>query len=113
MTRMKAVEAERFYEEDEDPDEVFATFDAAAKGRTAPPGGERPTSRWPEKIRHEIAVALRRSAHQCSTRGEPHRVATHEGALGSAAACRHLSRRLPEPVPEPTASPASSTDRQA
>jgi hypothetical protein len=74
---MKAEEAERFDEEDEDPDEVFATFDAAAKGRTAPPGDEHPTSRWPEKIRHEIAVALRA--------WRPHRVATHEGALGSSA----------------------------
>jgi hypothetical protein len=52
MTRMKAEEAERFYEEDEDPDEVFATFDAAAKGRTAPPGGERPAPRWPGAREH-------------------------------------------------------------
>ena len=42
MIGMKAEEAGRFYEEDEDPDEVFATFDAAVKGRTAPAGGEHP-----------------------------------------------------------------------
>jgi hypothetical protein len=63
MTHMKAEEAARFYEEDEDPDEVFTTFDAAVKGRTAPPGGERPAPRWPEKIRHQIAIALRRVAN--------------------------------------------------
>ena len=37
MKGMRAEEAGRFYEEDEDPDEVFASFDAAEKGRTAPP----------------------------------------------------------------------------
>jgi 4-alpha-glucanotransferase len=63
MTRMKAEEAERFYEEDEDPAEVFATFEAAVKGQTAPPGDERPTPRWPEKIRHQVAAALRRVAN--------------------------------------------------
>lgn len=63
MTRMKAEEAEHFYEEDEDPDEVFATFDAAVKGLTAPPCGERSALRWPEKIRYEVHVALRRVAN--------------------------------------------------
>jgi hypothetical protein len=61
MTSVKAEEAERFYEEDEDPKEVFATFDAAEKGRTAPPRGTRPA--WAEKLRHEIAAMLRRIAN--------------------------------------------------
>jgi hypothetical protein len=39
---MKAEEAERFYEEDEDTDEVFATFDAAAKGRRRPVANAQP-----------------------------------------------------------------------
>jgi hypothetical protein len=78
MTGVKAEEAERFYEEDEDPDEVFATFDAAVKGRTAPPGDEPMASEnSPRDSRH------------ATTRGETHRVAAHEGALGNAAASRH------------------------
>ncbi len=63
MTSVKAEEAERFYEEDEDPEEVFAAFDAGEKGRTAPPGGKPPPSQWLHKLRHEIAVALRRVAN--------------------------------------------------
>jgi hypothetical protein len=68
MIGMKAEEAGRFYEEDEDPDEVFAAFDAAVKGRTAPPGGEHPAPRWPEKIRHQLAVALRHVANLIESR---------------------------------------------
>jgi hypothetical protein len=63
---MKAEEADRFYEEDEDPRKVFATFDAAEKGRTVPPAppiGQRLSSRWTEKLRHEVAAALRRAAN--------------------------------------------------
>lgn len=37
MVGMRAEEARDFYEEDEDPARVFALFDAAEKGRTAPP----------------------------------------------------------------------------
>ena len=37
MESVKVEEAERFYEEDEDPREVFAAFDAGQKGRTGPP----------------------------------------------------------------------------
>lgn len=38
MTAAEAEEANRCYEEDEDPDQVFAAFDAAAKGtRRQPP----------------------------------------------------------------------------
>jgi hypothetical protein len=39
MIGVRAEEAENFYEEDEDPKEVFVAFDAAEKGRTAPPDG--------------------------------------------------------------------------
>jgi hypothetical protein len=51
MVTVKAEEAERFYEEDEDPREVFATFDAAQKGRTAPPPNRRGTSSWSVRLR--------------------------------------------------------------
>jgi hypothetical protein len=34
MESVKVEEAARFYEEDEDPREVFAAFDAGQKGRT-------------------------------------------------------------------------------
>jgi hypothetical protein len=37
MAGMRAEEAEDFYEEDEDPARMFVLFDAAEKGRTAPP----------------------------------------------------------------------------
>jgi hypothetical protein len=45
MKGMKAGKAHRLYEEDEDPREVFAVFDAAEKGRTA--GPEPQTARRP------------------------------------------------------------------
>jgi hypothetical protein len=60
---MKVEEADRFYEEDEDPKKVFAAFDAAEKGRTAPLSGKRVSSRWTERLRHEVAGALRRAAN--------------------------------------------------
>ncbi len=62
MVNVKAEEAERFYEEDEDPGEVFAAFDAAQKGRTAPPHDRRPSSPWSGRLRLGIAVGLRRLA---------------------------------------------------
>jgi hypothetical protein len=37
MTGMTPGEADRFFEDDEDPTKVFAAFDAARKGITAPP----------------------------------------------------------------------------
>jgi hypothetical protein len=43
MVSVKVEGAERFYEEDEDPREVFAAFEAADKGLTAPPQ-ERPAA---------------------------------------------------------------------
>ena len=66
MKGMKAEEAGRFYEEDEDPDEVFATFEAAEKGRTAPPRPAPAAGRpavWADRLRHDIAMALRRAAN--------------------------------------------------
>jgi len=36
MTGMTPEEADRFFEDDEDPTKVFAAFDAARKGITAP-----------------------------------------------------------------------------
>ena len=36
MTGMRPEQARDFYEEDEDPARIFALFDAADKGRTAP-----------------------------------------------------------------------------
>lgn len=45
MAGVKPEEAKQFYEEDEDPARVFAIFDAAEKGRTAPPGDRRPPQR--------------------------------------------------------------------
>jgi hypothetical protein len=63
MMGVKAEEAERFYEEDEDPEEVVSAFDAAKKGRTTPPVGQRPGPRWSVKLRHEIAAFLRRIAN--------------------------------------------------
>jgi hypothetical protein len=63
---MKAEEANRFYEEDEDPSEVFAVFDAAAKGRTSPPAGasgDLGSAGWTRRLRHWLAGALRRAAN--------------------------------------------------
>jgi len=60
---MKADEAERFYEEDEDPKDVFAIFDAADKGHTGLPSGKHLPLRWTDRLRHEIAGALRRMAN--------------------------------------------------
>ena len=66
MTGMEAEQANRFCEEDEDPREVFAVFDAAEKGRTAPaePDSDagRPVARI-DRLRHDIAMALRRAAN--------------------------------------------------
>jgi hypothetical protein len=41
MIGVRVEEAENLYEEDEDPKEVFVAFDAAEKGRTAPPDARR------------------------------------------------------------------------
>lgn len=62
MVSVKAEESDRFYEEDEDPKEVFAAFDAAQKGRTAPPRDWGAPSTWSTGLRLEIAAVLRRLA---------------------------------------------------
>lgn len=50
MTYMKAEEANRFYEEDEDPHAVFDAFDAGEKGRTtAPESASGRDRRWRQK----------------------------------------------------------------
>lgn len=66
MKYMKADEANRFYEEDEDPQAVFAIFDASEKGLTAPresSSTEVQPAKWGERLRHEMARALRRVAN--------------------------------------------------
>lgn len=42
---MTPEEAERFYEADEDPEEIFAKFDAGHKGVTAAPASEQASVR--------------------------------------------------------------------
>ena len=62
MVNVKVEDAEHFYEEDEDPREVFAAFEAADKGLTAPPR-QRLATQWLGKVRHEVAIGLRRLAN--------------------------------------------------
>lgn len=62
MVGMKASEAEHFYEEDEDPQKIFALFEAGKKGVTAPPRSSRLSAHWLRKARYELAIALRRLA---------------------------------------------------
>jgi hypothetical protein len=72
VTSMRAEEAERFYEEDEDPSEVFDTFDATQKGRTAPPGpsgDDRPVARRAQGLRHVVASVLRQAANSIDPPG--------------------------------------------
>ena len=86
MAGMGPDEAQQFYEEDEDPARVIALFDAAEKGRTAPPSDKpsahRPTSHPPTRHKqrtrdrdsrralaltmHEIAVIAVRIARSLS-----------------------------------------------
>lgn len=64
MTGVKPEEAERFYEEDEDPSRVFGIFDAGRTGQTERRGKARP-SPAPGKLavlRQHIAMVLRRAA---------------------------------------------------
>jgi hypothetical protein len=59
---MKAKEAKRFYEDDEKPRDVFAAFDVGQKELTAPYAEQ--LDRGPvRRMRHELAVALRRLAN--------------------------------------------------
>jgi hypothetical protein len=64
MTGVKPHEAERFYEEDEDPARVFALFDAGQKSQTQRPGRPGPSPRLGKLagLRQRLAVALRRAA---------------------------------------------------
>ena len=62
MVNVKVEDAEHFYEEDEDPQEVFVAFEAADKGLTTPPR-QRPAAHWLGRVRHEVAVGLRRLAN--------------------------------------------------
>jgi hypothetical protein len=64
MASVKPHEAERFYEEDEDPARVFAAFDAGEKGQTQRAGqtGQSPWASRLAGIRHRLAGALRRAA---------------------------------------------------
>ena len=74
MASVKPQEAERFYEEDEDPARVFANFDAGQKGGTQRPGQSAPSSPWSgglAGVRQRLARALRRAADVV----EPHRMA--------------------------------------
>lgn len=72
MAGMTPEEAENFYEEDEDPAEVFAWFDAGPHGVTAPPvGAQQPPApevvtrvlqsglyaRWREELLPDVSVA--------------------------------------------------------
>jgi hypothetical protein len=58
MAGMRPEEAKQFYEEDEDPARVFALFDAADKGRTAPPA-RRPPERPGLTVLRELLGELR------------------------------------------------------
>jgi hypothetical protein len=74
MASVKPQEAEHFYEEDEDPARVFASFDAGQKGDTQRPGRTGPSLPWSGRlagIRQCLARALRRAADIV----EPHRMA--------------------------------------
>jgi hypothetical protein len=62
MINVKVEEAEHFYEEDEDPREVFSAFDAAEKGRTAPPDSSRDARQRQARLRLRVAAVLRRLA---------------------------------------------------
>jgi hypothetical protein len=72
MAGMTPEEAENFYEEDEDPAEVFAWFDVGPHGVTAPPAGaQQPLApeiatrvlqsglyaRWREGLLTDVSVA--------------------------------------------------------
>ena len=72
MRGMKASEAEHFYEEDEDPEKIFALFDAGKKGLTAPPREIHLPSQWLGTVRRELAIGLRRLANFIEPSPRPH-----------------------------------------
>jgi hypothetical protein len=57
---MTPEEAEQFYESDEDPEKIFAAFDAAHKGVTAPPahGGQASASTVAYTVAYTVATGL-------------------------------------------------------
>ena len=59
---VRVEEAEHFHEEDEDPKQIFATFDAAEKGRTGPPDTEHAAQQWQVRLRLALADVLHRLA---------------------------------------------------
>jgi hypothetical protein len=58
-----AGEAEHFYEEDEDPEKIFALFEAGKKRFTAAARDIRLTAHWLGQARHELAAGLRHRAN--------------------------------------------------
>jgi hypothetical protein len=62
MISVRVEEAEHFHEEDEDPKQIFATFDAAEKGRTAPPDTSHDAQQWQVRLRLALADVLHRLA---------------------------------------------------
>ena len=63
MVNVMVDEARRFYEDDEDPSDVFAAFDAGEKALTTPAPATKPTAHWLVKVRHGVAVVLRHAAN--------------------------------------------------
>ena len=64
MAGVKPEEAERFYEEDEDPARVFAHFDAGQTDQTKRPVHAEPPPAHGKLagVRERVAMALRRAA---------------------------------------------------
>jgi hypothetical protein len=84
MTDMRPEQAEDFYEEDEDPARIFALFDAAGKGRTAPRGDH--PGREPDLVPlRDLARQLARDLRKLRLRDRAPRVLHH---LASAMASR-------------------------
>ncbi len=81
---MRPEQARDFYEEDEDPARIFALFDAAAKGRTAPDGDH--AGREPDLVPlRDLARQLARDLRKLRLRDRALRVLHH---LTSAMASR-------------------------
>jgi hypothetical protein len=81
---MRPEQARDFYEEDEDPARIFALFDAADKGRTAPHGDH--PAREPDLVPlRDLARQLARDLRKLRLRDRALRVLHH---LASAMASR-------------------------
>jgi hypothetical protein len=68
MRGVRADEARHFFEEDEDPPEVFAALDAAEQGRTSP-SAPSARSTLGDRIRHAVATVLRSAANSIDPSG--------------------------------------------